>query len=272
MLRVLSLGAGVQSSTMALMATVGEIEPMPDAAIFADTGWEPKAVYNHLNWLCSGVLAFPVHRVQRGNIRHDLSGLHEHGKTRLQGRGIPVPYFVKTERPGGGRLQRQCTKHYKLEPIRVKLRELMGLKPGQRVGKRKVEVWIGISTDEIMRVKPAHEPWITRRWPLIEKEMSRWDCLRWLEDFKFPKPPKSACIGCPYHNNAMWREMKMDRPEEFADAVEVDGFIRNGLPTSREGLYVHRSLKPLKDVDFRNLEDRGQLNLFNEECEGMCGV
>ena len=50
-LRVLSLGAGVQSTTLALMAAHGEIGPMPDCAIFADTGWEPNAVYEHLAWL-----------------------------------------------------------------------------------------------------------------------------------------------------------------------------------------------------------------------------
>jgi 3'-phosphoadenosine 5'-phosphosulfate sulfotransferase (PAPS reductase)/FAD synthetase len=48
-LRVLSLGAGVQSTTLALMAAHGEIEP-PHCAIFADTGWEPRAVYDHLDW------------------------------------------------------------------------------------------------------------------------------------------------------------------------------------------------------------------------------
>jgi hypothetical protein len=52
-LRVLSLGAGVQSTTMALMAAHGEVGPMPDCAIFSDTGWEPNAVYQHLAWLMS---------------------------------------------------------------------------------------------------------------------------------------------------------------------------------------------------------------------------
>ncbi len=52
-LRVLSLGAGVQSTTLALMAAHGVVGPMPDCAIFADTGWEPKAVYDHLAWLRS---------------------------------------------------------------------------------------------------------------------------------------------------------------------------------------------------------------------------
>lgn len=42
-LRALSLGAGVQSTTMALMAAHGEIGPMPDCAIFADTGWGAKS-------------------------------------------------------------------------------------------------------------------------------------------------------------------------------------------------------------------------------------
>ena len=49
-LRVLSLGAGVQSSTLALMIEKGEI-PMVEAAIFADTGGEPAVVYKWLDWL-----------------------------------------------------------------------------------------------------------------------------------------------------------------------------------------------------------------------------
>ena len=73
-LHVISLGAGVQSTTMALMAAHGEITPMPSAAIFSDTGWEPAGVYNHLKWLMSGnVLPFPVHIVNNGNIRDALT-------------------------------------------------------------------------------------------------------------------------------------------------------------------------------------------------------
>ena len=37
-LTIISLGAGVQSSAMALMAAKGEL-PMPDYCIFADTGF-----------------------------------------------------------------------------------------------------------------------------------------------------------------------------------------------------------------------------------------
>lgn len=48
-LRVLSLGVGGQSTTLALMAAHGEIGPMPDCSIFADTGWEPAAIVWHIS-------------------------------------------------------------------------------------------------------------------------------------------------------------------------------------------------------------------------------
>ena len=74
MIRVLSLGAGVQSTTLALMAAVGEIE-RPAAAIFADTQWEPEAVYRHLDWL-EALLPYPVLRVTQGNIRQAIRDRH----------------------------------------------------------------------------------------------------------------------------------------------------------------------------------------------------
>ena len=70
-LRILSLGAGVQSSTMALMADAGEFGVKPDAAVFADTGWEPKPVLDHLNYLKS-VISYPIHIVKKGNIQDDI--------------------------------------------------------------------------------------------------------------------------------------------------------------------------------------------------------
>ena len=63
---VLSLGAGVQSSVMALMAAKGQITPMPDYAIFADTQAEPDHLYSWLDGL-EEKLPFPVIRVTRGS-------------------------------------------------------------------------------------------------------------------------------------------------------------------------------------------------------------
>ena len=70
-IRIISLGAGVQSTVLALMASKGEIGPMPDCAIFADTGYEPQGVYDHLEWLIKE-LPFPTYIVARGNIKKDI--------------------------------------------------------------------------------------------------------------------------------------------------------------------------------------------------------
>jgi hypothetical protein len=255
---VISLGAGVQSTTMALMAAHGEIEPMPDCAIFADTGWEPAAVYRHLDWL-TGVLPFPVHVVSAGNIRADT--LNRSNTT--GGRFAAVPWYTLSPRGQEGMGRRQCTKEYKLRPIQRKIVELLGARP-----KGGCELWIGISWDEASRMKPSRVQYVENRWPLIEQRTHRRDCLRWLERHGYPQPPKSSCIGCPFHADEQWRALT---PEEFADAIIVDRAIRH-QPGFRGQQFMHRSLKPLDQVDLSTPEERGQLNLFLNECEGMCGV
>ncbi len=98
-MNILSLGAGVQSSTLALMAAKGEISPMPDCAIFADTGWEPKRVYDWLDWLESQ-LPFPVYRVSKGNIRDDLLN------TLSLKRFASIPFYTESDSKGGGIAQK----------------------------------------------------------------------------------------------------------------------------------------------------------------------
>jgi hypothetical protein len=260
-MNIISLGAGVQSTTMALMAAHGEITPMPDCAIFADTGWEPRAVYDHLAWLITQ-LPYPVFQVSAGNLRADIMSR----SNTTGGRFAAVPWFMLMPDGGNAMGRRQCTKEYKLTPIRRKVRELLGGK----TPKGGATIWIGISTDEVMRVKPSRVGYMVNRWPLIELKLNRNDCLRWLERASYPAAPKSSCIGCPFHSNQQWRELR-NSPAEWADAVEVDAAIR-AQPGFRGQQFMHRSLKPLDQVDLSTAEDRGQLNLFNNECEGMCGV
>jgi hypothetical protein len=270
-LRVISLGAGVQSTTMALMAAHGEIGPMPDCAIFADTGAEPQPVYDHLAWMMSlNVLPFPVHVVTAGNLRDVLMGR----AAWVSGNDGRPPFFAVNDDGAPGSLNRQCTRHFKIAPIRRKMRELLGLEPGQRGPKTvAAEQWIGISLDEAARMKPSRDRYIENRWPLIEKRMTRRDCLKWLETHDYPLPAKSACTFCPYRNDAGWRDLRDNDAASFADAVAVDHAIRDNMPgVKRSQVFIHRSLKPLDEVDLSTAEERGQLNLFINECEGMCGV
>lgn len=256
MIRILSLGAGVQSSTLALMIARGDL-PMVDAAVFADTGWEPAAVYTWLDWL-KGQLPFSVHMVSAGNIRADTLAKVTDPSRRV----ASVPWFTL----GGGKVgmgRRQCTKEYKLRPLQRKVVELMGGRP-----KGGCEMLVGISMDEIWRMKESRVQYIRNVFPLIDREMTRQDCLRWMEERQYPRPPKSSCIGCPFHSDVQWRDLT---PKEFADAVEVDRAIRH-QPGMRAQQFMHRSCKPLDQVDLSTPEERGQIDLFNNECEGLCGV
>ena len=260
-MNIISLGAGVQSSTMALMAAKGEITPMPDAAIFADTQWEPKEVYEYLDFLIKS-LPFPVYRVTAGNLRQ---GAIDRSNTSGR-RFAAVPWFMSMPNGDAAMGRRQCTKEYKLAPVKRKIVELSG-------GKRKrggTTVWIGISRDEASRMKPSRVKYIVNRWPLIEKLMTRNDCERWMQKNGFPKPFRSSCLGCPFHSDHEWRAIKSN-PEYWADVTEVDRAIRN-QPGSRGQQFMHRKLIPIDQVDFSTDADRGQLNMFENECEGMCGV
>jgi hypothetical protein len=272
-LQVLSLGAGVQSTTMALMAAHGEITPMPDCAIFADTMHEPKAVYDHLTWLQS-VLPFPVHIVSKGDLWEAVTTIKrtKDGKRTYTETGLPV-YTVGQEADGFG--LRQCTRNFKIDPINREVRRLLGK---SRVTKRDgvlVDMWIGISVDEIMRRKPNAKPFINSRWPLIEKQFTRQSCLDWLEKNGYPVAPRSACTFCPYHSDVEWLRLT---PAEFADAVVKEKQLQQAYAATtvlETTPFFHADRIPLDQVQLNPAErpqKMWQLDMFNNECEGICGV
>ena len=284
-LRVLSLGAGVQSSTVLLMSCIGEL-PKLDAAVFADTGWEPQAVYRHLEWLegIAGEHGIPVHRVSVGNIKEDAlryqvaykgpesgrqlqKGITEDGRTRWGS----MPYFILNPDGSKGMIKRQCTSEYKIVPIeRFIKRTLLGTKKYARIPKDTVELWMGISTDEMRRLRMSREPWKKHWFPLIDTGMSRTTCYKWMDEHGYPEPPRSSCLGCPFHSDAEWRNIKQNS-DEWAGVVAFDRAIRK-CGGMRGDVFLHSSRRPIEDVDFRNDIDRGQMSLFDNECLGICGV
>ena len=91
-LTVISLGGGVQSSVMALMASQGAFDAMPDCAIFADTHWEPPTIYTHLDWLASHV-RFPLYIVDNGrSLREDAKAIINHSGNR---NFVDLPVYLK---------------------------------------------------------------------------------------------------------------------------------------------------------------------------------
>lgn len=284
-LRILSLGAGVQSTTLLLLAAEGRLSKL-DAAVFADTGAEPAAVYEHLDRLEAEIArpaGIPIHRVDNGSIQEDV--LDEDQQRNL-------PAHTRDPQTGeDGMLNRRCTQTYKLTPILRQTRLLLGAQtsdpkpcrycdgsgvrvapwrakrddhtPGpcsvckgagtlSRVGQPPAgvwaEQWIGFSTDEIGRVSDRGDTRYSKsRHPLLELGMSRTQCDAYLKSRGWTSVAKSACIVCPFHGNAEWRRMRDTDPESWAQAVAFDKAYRRG-PGMRHERFLHISRKPLDEA------------------------
>lgn len=274
-LRVLSNGGGIQSTTLIMMMCTGDL-PWVDHIINADPGDESDATYRHLEWLDAQIRLYSNGRVETHTVSRG-GRLSDRIRNRASGRGVvnndrfvSAPFFTSGGKGGrGGQGKRQCTREFKIEPLEKKQRELLGYAPRQRIPAGSCEVWIGISTDEVVRAGAAFTSWAVNRYPLLEQRMSRRDCVSWLEGHGFPVPPKSACIFCPYKTNAEWRWLRDNDPKAWADAVEIDRLIRN-TPGMRQQEFLHRDRVPLDQVDLRTDEEAGQGLLM--VCDAGCGL
>jgi hypothetical protein len=263
-LRVLSLGAGVQSSTLLLMALRREIAPF-DHVIYADTGWESAEVYRQVDWLeglCRDA-GVPFHRVGDGSIREDVLDASKKFYS------MPL-HLLNPEGRKDGILRRQCSRRYKMTPVLKKLRELAGLQRYQRSKDTLVECVLGISLDEVQRMRGGEFPWVRNVYELVDLGMTRDDCLAWCRERGYAEPPRSACLGCPLKSDREWAKVRAI-PEEWADVVAFDEALRapgTRLASLLKGkAYLHRSLRPISEV-----EPAGDEGGMGGECTGMCGV
>lgn len=238
------------------MAAFGEIDPMPEFAIFADTTSEPYAWLDYLETR----LPYAVHRVCKGNLTSESLRVRTSKKTGITYLKHSIPAYMLRANGKKGMMQRACTLDFKITPIHQFLRKSRNGQP--------VTLWLGISTDEADRMKPSRVGWIEHRYPLIEMGMSRSDCLSWMADKGFPQPPSSACKYCPFRGDRKWLALT---PEEFKEAVQYERDLQaayaqcpriDGVP------FLHDSRVPLDKVVFT---DSGSQSMSNE-CEGHCGL
>lgn len=273
---VLSLGGGVQSSAITVMA-YSENDygvPEPDQTIFADTGNEPKFVYEWLetldDWLQER--GGEIETVQKGDLWEDLMEKKESGD-----RFASIPAWSESEgRRKATPLRRQCTREYKIEPIKNHVRHTLGYKKGEAMKNRVlVGMMLGISTDEVSRAKQGGRPqWTRNIFPLLDIGYSRDDCMRVYDKEGFDeKPKKSSCVFCPYHDDNYWAMLKREYPEEFKRAVKFDKQIREmSMSGDDREIYLHKALDSLDELDFEEATQGPQMGLFNNQCGGHCGV
>lgn len=271
---ILSIGAGVQSTSLFCMDADGELDnPRFDFAIFADTGDEPAKIGPHLEWLKTVPNGAPLLIRSRGCLGDDILN-----KDLERVSSIPC-FTYNAAADSVGMIGRQCTNDYKIQVVEKTIRqEILGLKPRQRVPKNvRVIQYVGFSLDEPGRAARARgrfnqRGWQDVRFPLIDDRMTRQDCINYLEQRVPHEVPRSACVYCPYKSNREWLRLKRAGGADWERALEIDRGLRTkGTPLEKRlnfPAYLHKSCKPLDECNL----DENQMNLFDMECEGGCGL
>lgn len=264
----LSLGAGIQSTALLLMSEKGIGGcPKADMAIFADTGDEMSFTYDNVKYL-QEKSSIPIHIASAGKLGEEYLEMVA-GK---RSRSDSIPAFTQ-DFPGGkvGMLPRQCTYGKKIVPISRLVRKHLGFKKGERMaGKVAVRCLMGISFDEVIRMKPSQVSWADNSYPLCDQRLRRDDCLKLLDEHGWKRPEKSACSFCPYRTSKGWLWLKTQWPEIWDEAVAFDKAIRD-QPKMESKVYLHRQCVPLDEVILEN----GQMEfdfMSGDECSGHCGV
>lgn len=249
-LRILSFGAGFQSSALYIMAARKEIKV--DRVVFADTGDEPDYVYGWMEWL-EFKFKLPITIVSGGDIVRDS----------LEKKFITAPFYTQDEKGVLNMLPRQCTNQYKIQPIYKYIRGLGVTR------KNPVKLLMGITTDEAHRMKPARVRYVENIYPFIDMGWHRGMTKEYVIKHTGETPPKSACRICPYRDDAGWIEMKKNHPQIFEEVCDFEMKLQAVNERLVNPPFIHGSLTPLWKAQFRNQD---QLSLFGNECEGMCGV
>ena len=260
-MRVISLGWGTQSFGLAAMSALGVLPPV-DAAIHADTTHERSATYEFAARWTPWLEKHGVRVVTVKPERCTSPVVNDWG-------GVFIPAFTVGEGVYG-QLRRQCTGDWKIRPIRRWLQQ-------HRSGER-VELWLGITLDEARRVKHADVKYISHRWPFLERDLwngrmlRRSDVMRWLHENLGPDaiPSRSACYFCPYHSRREWRDLRDTGNGDWKRAIAFDDAIRKMRPPF--DLFICQERVPLVELDLSTPEDHGQMSLWQNECEGMCGL
>jgi hypothetical protein len=242
--QVWSSGGGTQSAAIAALIVRGDL-PKSDLAAIVDTEREASATWEYHNVVIVPALAsvgVTLHRIPKSQYATvDL----------YAGNGdLLIPAFT-----GTGKLPTFCSDKWK--------RRVLQRWANEQYPATQFRIWIGISLDESRRVKPEDGKW--QNWyPLIEKRMTRRDCVTLVNSMGWPDPPRSSCWMCPNHTVAEWTALQHDYPTDFKRAAQLEDAIRE----QDDDLWLTRRRVPLRDWTGDDEPD-----LFTGLCDsGYCFV
>lgn len=262
--RVLSLGVGVQSSFLALAMTdkyrIDKVYNKLKGAvvIFADTGSEKPKTMDY--WANVVEPELKASDIEYYVVKSDEGELLDYYR-----RNDKIPF----------RRYRGCTDMFKLQPIRNKLKELW---PDYHRD-HPVEMILGITTDEITRVKDSRVKYIKNIFTLVDLDYSRDSLYGYYEEWGLEPPVKSGCYCCPFARPSEIVEFGREYPKliELVIDMEENAIAKNYKQKGPTG-YKMQLLNGKYTVKQLIEADKEQTGLdewwsdFDEddECEGAC--
>ena len=261
MLQICSLGGGKASTAMFLKSLHGHIDAKVDAAIWADTGFEPQSTHDTIGRLTEYAKDFGVkiHIVQAklgdGDIRKAMLN--------PDSRNGQIPMYSRNLEGKKMMIRRYCTNEFKVYPIRRLLRSEF-----KATYKRPVNTWLGYTIDEFTRMKDSKPKYEIRRYPLIEHRIYREQCIEYLNKHGWSEVERSACVCCPYRQDKEYdilTEQEKRALEELEEALNTTGYKMSEKSEPVE-VRFHPTLIPIKERPYE--KDNGQLELFEQMCDG----
>lgn len=261
-MRVFSFGGGVQSTAVLVLAAQGQVQY--DAFVFANVGddSENPDTIQYVNEVSRpfaerhGITIEEVKHTRRdGSTPTLLDRIHS------DLRSVPIPMRVVDGRPG----RRTCTGEFKIKPI------ARWMKQRGATAENPFIAGLGISLDEFGRMRTSSGfDYQVLEYPLIERRITRADCIRIVTNAGLPIPPKSSCWFCPYHRIAEWSAMRREKPEQFEASVAVEKLLNDrSQALGRKPVFLSRYGRPLDQA----VGLQTKMEFDDENCDGgYCGV
>lgn len=267
-MKILSCGAGQQSTALALMSCENALSnkakyplvPIYDAVLFCDLGGEREWVYKQVNFIakqCS-IANIPFYVLKNKNLKEDY--LKNYGVARV----CTIPFWSLDENGKKGKMTRHCTIDYKVVQMQNFVRwNLLGYRKGERTKPEDIqahEMHIGFTYEEQQRIFDSKHKLFVNKFPMVEMGLTRADNYAYVKERWGLETRGSACLFCPFHSNFFFQECKSNCQKDYGTIIAIDEKLEHGNPNSRIGVpkskvFISKSRKRIRDLTPEECDD-----------------
>lgn len=188
----LSYGGGVNSTALAVLILSGQLPEYQDCRfLFSDTGDERPETYNYIDHVFVPYLKRHGHKLEVCKPKESVMERWERLKVT------------------GSRILRSCTVEAKIRPMDIYRK---------KHGSPEDVILIGIDADEPHRAK--NDP--SKRFPLIDLDIGRDECLEIIQWAGLCLPYKSGCWCCPFSRAGDIIKLAREYPDQMARIAALE--------------------------------------------------